>query len=259
MLYVQVARTGYRRNVAYMWSHMLNNLASAVFGFMYIYLWQAVAPERAGSDPYTRSLMTGMMALAQVLAWVTTFLPGGLGIAGLVRTGAIATEMGRPVPFLWMVMARESGNLVYQFIYRSLPLAVLFALTTGMPAPASWTAALLAVPSVVLGAYVALCLFYTVGMSALWTTEVRWAHWANYSLSALLSGGWIPADVLPGWLGKVAPYLPWACEQYYPLRLYLGLSGAAGLLVQLAWAAALTLWCWWLTRAALRRVVVQGG
>ncbi|MDF2628768.1 MAG: conserved hypothetical rane protein [Symbiobacteriaceae bacterium] len=259
MLYARVGRTGYMRNVAYVWSHMLNNLASAIFGFIYIALWQAVAPASSTTDPYTQSTMTAMMVLAQVFAWVTTFLPAGLGIQAGVRSGAIALEMARPVPFFPMVLARESGSLVYQFLYRSIPLALLFACTVGFPRPASAVSLLLTVPSLLLGAYMALTMVYTVGMTALWTTEIRWAHWLYTSLVALLSGGWIPADIMPGWLGKVAPYLPFASQQFYPIRIYLGLDGAWALVIQAAWALVMTVWCYWITRRAFRRVVVQGG
>jgi ABC-2 type transport system permease protein len=259
MLYYQVGRTGYMRNVAYKLSHMLNNLASALFGFMYIAVWQAVAPETSATDPYTRKVMIGMIALAQVFAWVTTFLPAGLGIHNTIRTGAIATDMARPVPYLPMVLARESGNLAYQALYRALPLVVLFAVTVGFPLPGSAGHLLLAVPSVLMGACVGLLLTYTVGLSTLWTVEMRWAHWLYHSVVILMSGGWIPADLLPGWLGKVAPYLPFAAMQFHPIRIYLGLSGPEVLLNQAFWVALLALWCWWLTGRAMQRVVVQGG
>lgn len=259
LLYAQLGRTGFMRNIAYRWSHLINVVASAVFGYIYISLWQAVAPVSAPGDPYVRSTMVSMMILAQVFAWISIFIPAGLGIHNSVRTGSIALEMARPVPYFPMTLAREAGSLGYQALYRSLPLALIFALTPGFPRPGSWSSLLLAVPSVLLAGYIGLTMTYTVGISSLWTTEIRWAHWAYGSVSILFSGGWVPADMLPGVLGRVAPYLPFASLEYYPIRTYLGMSGAGGLLVQAAWAAALTLWCRWLTARALLRVVVQGG
>ncbi|MFZ5826826.1 MAG: ABC transporter permease [Bacillota bacterium] len=260
MTYLYLGRTGFLRNKAYRWSHMLNNLASAIFGFIYISLWQSVAPETtSGGDPYTRQVMTSIMVLAQVFAWVAVFLPAGLGIHTAIRNGSIALEMARPVPYFPMVLARESGNVIYQGLYRSIPLALLFAVTIGFPAPASAGNLLLTLPSLALASYIGLILFYNVGLSSLWTTEIRWAHWTYHAMITLLSGGWIPADILPGWLGKVAPYLPFASQIYYPVRIYLGLTGPAGLLIQLAWATLLTAWTLFITRRALTRVVVQGG
>lgn len=251
---------GYMRNLAYPWSHMINNVASMVFGFIYISLWQAVAPENpSGNDPYTRATMTSIVVLAQFFAWTNAFLPHGLGIHLSIRSGSIATEMARPIPYFPMVIMREYGNLAYQFLWRAVPVGIMFALTIGFPRPASAVHLLMTVPSVLLGSYIALTLLYSVGISSLWTTEVRWAQWLYFSTLSLLSGGWIPTDLLPGWLGKVAPYLPFAGQMFYPTRIYLGLSGPAGLLVQTAWAGALTLWCFWVTHKALTRVIVQGG
>lgn len=238
---------------------MLNNLGSALFGFIYISLWQAVAPVTSTADPYTRSTMTAMMILAQTFAWMTAFLPAGLGVHQSVRTGAIALEMARPMPYFPMVLARESGNVAYQALYRAVPLALVFAVTIGFPPPGSAAALLLTLPSLALGAYIGLMLYYSVGISALWTTEIRFAHWGYHALMTLLSGGWVPSDMLPGGLGQVVPYLPFASQLFYPIRIYLGLSGPEALLVQLAWAAALTLWCQWITGRALGRVSVQGG
>lgn len=254
-----LARTGFARNTAYNWSVMINNVASALFGFIYIALWQSVAPTSSSATPYTRATMTTMVVLAQVLAWVATFLPAGLGIQNMVRSGSIALEMARPVPFLPMILVREAGNLVYQGLFRSLPLAVLFAVTVGFPAPASFGRLLLTVPSVLLASYTALTMVYLVGISALWTTEIRWAHSLYYTLTTLLSGGWIPADLLPGWLGKVAPYSPFACTQFHPLRIYLGMVGPWVIGVQVGWAIVLTAVCLSVTRKAMSRVSVQGG
>lgn len=251
MPYIHMTRIGFRRNLAYRWAHMINNIASAIFGFIYIALWQAVAPENP--------TMTSLMIMTQSIAFVAIFLPAGLGIQNSVRSGSIALELTRPVPFSPLVVAREAGMVAYQGLYRSLPVALLFALTLGYPRPASAANLALFIPSVALAAYVGLLLFYLIGLSSLWTGEIRWAHWSYHSCVTLLSGGWIPAHLLPGWLGKVAPYLPFACQAHYPTRIYLGLAGWEGLLVQVAWALALTLGCQWLSARALRRVAVQGG
>ncbi len=260
MTYLFLGRTGYLRNTAYRWSHMLNNFASALFGFIYISLWQAVAPEvPAAGDPYSRKVMLSIMVLAQVIAWFTTFLPAGLQIQASVRSGAISLEMARPVPYFPQIMAREAGNIAYHAVYRALPLALIFLVTVGFPWPASGAGLLLTLPSLLLGIYIGLTLNYLIGISALWTTEIRWAHWTYHTLIGLLSGGWIPSDILPGWLGEVAPYLPFASQQHWPIRIYLGLAGAEGMLIQTAWALAMTLLCLLVTRKALRRVVVQGG
>lgn len=259
MLYLSLARQGYLRNFAYRWTHMLNNAASVLFAFIYISLWQAVAPEQSVDSPYTRAVMMDLIILAQSMAWVSGFLPPGLGIQQTVRTGEIALHMARPVPFFPMILIRELGSVGYQAMFRALPVFALLSLWVGMPKPASGGHLALSLLSAVLASCIGLLLSYTIGLSSLWSMEIRWAHWMHHSLLGLLSGGWVPADLLPGWLGAVAPHLPYAAMIQHPIRIYLGLSGPESLLVQSLWALVLTLWCVWLTGRALQRVVVQGG
>lgn len=259
LVYSYLARTGYLRNTQYRWSHMINNAASAIFGSIYISLWTAVAPAVSATSPYDRATMIKFCVLAQCFAFVSAFLPAGLGVHTAIRTGEISLQMAKPVPFLPMVMAREFGNVVYQFLFRGLPTGLVMALAVGFPLPASTFHAALALPSLLLASYVGLAIVYTVGITSLWTVEIRWAHWLYWSVLSLLSGGWVPADLLPGLLGKVAPYLPFASQLFYPIRIYLGLSGWDGLLVQAFWALVLTGWCTWITNRALDRLTVQGG
>jgi len=167
--------------------------------------------------------------------------------------------MTRPVAFFPLTLAREAGNVAYQALYRAAPVALVLTLAAGFPRPAGPAALALALPSLLLAAFNGLAATYCVGISSLWTFEVRWAHWTYLSLVLLLCGGWVPADMLPGWLGHVAPYLPFAALMYYPMRIYLGFTGAVGLLVQAVWALLLAAAGRWLTARALQRLVVQGG
>lgn len=259
LLYAYLSRMGFVRNTAYRWAHMVNNLASLIFGFIYISLWQAVTNRAAPIQPYTGEVITQFVVLAQVFAWFSVFLPAGLGIHLSVRTGSIALEMARPIPFFGMVLAREAGNLVYQALFRAIPIAGIFALTVGFPAPGSLTHLLLTLPSLLLAGYMGMTLTYIVGLSSFWTLEIKWAHWAYHTAVTMLSGGWIPVDLLPGPLAQIGPYLPFASQLWHPIRIYLGLAGLDSLLVQSLWALAMTLGCQWLTRRALRRIVIQGG
>ncbi|MGE5674630.1 MAG: ABC transporter permease [Mycobacterium leprae] len=259
LLYFYLARSGYLRNTVYRWSHMINNVASALFGYIYVSLWQTVTPVVNHGPGYDRATLVAFAVLGQCLFWITIQMPQGLGIPQSVRTGAIAMEMARPVDYFALVIAREWGNVAYQALYRALPVGLLLGLTVGFPRPASLAASLLTLPSLALAAYVGLMMVYLTGLTSVWTLETRWATWLYAALSNLLAGNWIPANMLPGFLGRVAPYSPFAVQGYYPIRIYLGLTGPDGLWVQLAWAVLLTAYCRWLTARAGHHLVVQGG
>lgn len=256
--YLVAGAKGFRRNLQYRGAHMVNNVASMIFGFVYIAIWQAAA-RQGGSGDYTPQTLVWYMAYSQTILWVTTFMTAGLDIQVRVRSGAVALEMMRPVSFFLITVSRELGSLVYSFFFRSLPIAAAFALAVGFYVPRGDWVWLWIFLSVILGAWVGVCLVYLVGMSSFWTWQINWCHNLHYSINLLLSGYMVPLDLMPPWLEQPARLLPFAARSYYPVRIYLELSGPEALIVPALWAVALTLICLGVTRLARRRLEVQGG
>jgi len=257
-VYVVAGAKGFRRNLQYRGAHMVNNLASMIFGFVYIAIWQAAA-RQGGSGEYSSQMLVWYMAYSQSILWVTTFMTAGLGVQLAVRSGAVALEMMRPVNFFLLTVSRELGSLVYNLFFRSLPIAAAFALAVGFYVPQGALVWLWSLIALILGAWVGVCTVYLVGIASFWTWQINWAHTLLYSLNLLLSGYMVPLDLMPSWLELPAKYLPFAAKSYYPVRIYLGLSGPEALLLPGIWAVVLTLVCLGITRLARRRLEVQGG
>jgi len=257
LVYLTAFRKAYRLNLQYRAAHMINNFGSALFGYVYIAIWQAATAEKS-IGPYDASTMTHYIAFAQALLWITTFLRPALGIRDAVRTGTISLEMMRPVNFFAYVIGREAGHAYYNLWFRSAVLVAIFSFTVGMHVPETATLPVL-IPSVLLAAYNGLCLAYLVGIAALWTYEVRWAYWLLHSLIFSIGGTAVPVDVLPSPLGQVTAWLPFACLIHHPTRVYLSLAGAEALLPPALWAVLLTGLGLILTRAGRRNMEVQGG
>lgn len=265
VVYVVVAMKSYTRNLQYRWAHMANNIGSYAFGLLYISLWMALFRQdsAAGSGMaqlgYSAQVMRGYVTVSQCTLWVSYFLTPGLALGRLLRTGEISMELFRPVNFFLYTTSKEVGQLTYSLMYRSLPMALMFAVTTGFPLPADLPAMLGYVLAVLLGAYVALCMNFLVGISGFWTRDISWANRFFLALNYALAGIMLPVELLPGLIGKIAPYLPFAAQSYYPVEIYLGLRGSGSLLVSLAWAVVLTLVCLFALARGRCRLEVQGG
>lgn len=258
MVWRRLIRIGFQQQSSYAWSTVISGLVGTLYAFLYLALWQAVTPAE-GAPPYSRAMLGEMVILAQILVAVALFLPAGLGVQNLVRTGAIAVELVRPIPFYWATLSRSAGQLLHQALYRCLPIALVLGLAVGLPGPASAIRLAGALISLGFGIYVALTLTYLIGLSALWTSQIRWIHWLIMSISQFFSGGWIPFEVLPAWLRPIAFYSPMAATMGHAIRLYQGIGGLEALLLPIGWALLLGLLARHLTRAALRRVEIQGG
>lgn len=247
----------YRRNLQYRVAHIMDTLGSAIFGYINIYIWIAAAGPIGQVGKYTVAQLVLWAAFGQVMWNVVHWAPG-LNIHLAVRSGDVSLELLRPIDFFNYVISRQSGENLYALIYRGIPLYLLYAFTVGYHIPPLPSLALL-VPSLVLAIYVALCIGYIEGIASFWTTDIRWITYFNMVFLVSATGTQIPVDLLPGFLGQLLPFAPWAALAHYPINIYLGFQGWQALLVPAIWAILLTLVCRGLTAMARRHLEVQGG
>lgn len=252
-----LARKSFRRNLQYRVAHLISTFGSAIFGFIMIAIWRGAAGPAGGLQEYSVQDLVLWVAFGQTLFNLIQ-TDTGLNIQLAVRSGNVSIELMRPVGYFQYVISREAGQQLYRFLYRCIPIYLLYSLTVGYRLP-SLKASLLLLPSLLLALYIGLCINYLVGISSFWTTDIRWAHGLHFTFVSAVSGLQIPSDLLPGFIGRVAPYLPWASLVHYPNRIYLGFEGVSALIVPAFWAFILTLLCRLLTHTAKRKLEVQGG
>ncbi len=258
MLYFTLASKAYARNLHYRGAHMLHNVASALFGYLYACIWIGIGANHPLGE-YGVQGMIGYIAFTQASLWVTGFISNGLGIQQAVRTGQISLDLMRPVHLFVLYMCREWGQIAYQFVYKSLPIYLLYLLLFSLPLPTRWTTLLYAFAALAAAAYMSICINYMIGATSLWTTESSWLYWVNHALINLLAGFFIPVEWLPSWLQAVSWMSPYPYLLYVPTRIYLGYEQAGMLLGSLVWCIVLTLLCFLVTVVVRRKVEVQGG
>ncbi|PWV98009.1 ABC-2 type transport system permease protein [Paenibacillus cellulosilyticus] len=258
MLFYVLARKTYVRNLQYRGAHLINTIASSLFGFIYMSIWAAIATDQPLGE-YGSAGIVSYVAFNQCSLWVAAFLTNGLGIEQSVRTGGIALELMRPTHLFYQLMCKEWGQIAYQFVYKFLPIYALYAVVLPMYMPHSLKTWLATAVALLLAGYISICINYLIGATALWTTESRWLFWVNYAFNSLLSGFLIPLEWLPKPLAFIAHWSSYPSLNYIPTRIYLGLSSPSTLVRSVAWAVFLTICCLGLTKLMRRKVEVQGG
>ncbi len=255
-LYYLLGQKTYRRNLQYRAAHVLDNLGSALFGFIMIYIWKAVGANHQAMGDYTIEMLVLWAAFGQALFHFSVQAPHGLNIQQAVRNGNISIDFLRPVNFFLYTVCREAGQQFYNLIYKGVPLYLLYALVVGyhVPNPQSL---LLLIPACLMALYVCLCLAYLVGLASFLTTDIRWASTLHMTMFITVSGTMMPTDLLP--LGGLLKLTPWATMVYYPGRIYFDLNGLSALVVPLVWCVLLTCICLFATDRARRSLEVQGG
>lgn len=258
MLFFTLARKKYHSNLQYRSAHMVHNIASFMFGFIYISIWTGIGEGRPLGE-YGLNGIVSYVAFNQASLWVAAFLTNGLGIQQSVRTGQIALDLVRPVHLFYQLMSKEWGQIAYQFVYKFLPIYILYFFVMPLHVPSTiityvWTAVALT-----LAAYISICLNYLIGAAALWTTESVWLYWVNYAFSMLLSGFLIPIEWLPSWLADISRASFYPFLHYVPTRIYLGMESPSALLGSLMWCIVFTAASLAVTGIMRRKVEVQGG
>ena len=175
--------------------------------------------------------------------------------------GTIATRFNRPLGVFAQYIAETCGKWAFGLVSFSIPLLFVGVLMGINPLPANGMAALLFLPSIILGASVgfALDFLFTAGGIALQFPPFALERMRG-AIATLLSGAFIPLALLPWNLGRVFGWLPFASMASAPLRIYTGTGNPLPLLaLQLFWAVSLWPLAAWLWRKNQERMVAYGG
>jgi len=196
-----------------------------------------------------------------LIAFLTIF--GSFDLANSVYSGSIASDLSRPIQLFPFWAARDFGRSVINLFSRGLLFIFVFALFYPILLPTSINQWLWLTISLILGWSVSFCWRYLVNLSSFWSPDARGIGRFAFTFSQALSGFIIPLRLFPEWLSQAAHYTPFPAMVNTSIEVYLGiLSGDAllhALLHQVAWLIALFLLCNIVSRAGIRKLVIQGG
>ncbi|HRE25155.1 MAG TPA: ABC-2 family transporter protein [Anaerolineales bacterium] len=225
-------------------------------------VWQTLYTQR----PDAFGLTLGQMVTYGVLGMALhAFIDTGSEwyIATQVRTGAIDTDLLKPIDFHVHMLARNLGEMLFGMGVMALPTYAIGYFVFGLQLPPDAGAAGLFALSVLLGFLVQFHLGFLLGSVAFATLDIRSIAWAYFAVISFFSGQMVPLWMFPDGLRAVAEILPLQAVYYIPMSIYIGTySGTA------AWSALGFQALWALILAGVarlawhqvhRRLTVQGG
>ncbi|HEU4732334.1 MAG TPA: ABC-2 family transporter protein [Kofleriaceae bacterium] len=242
-----------------------------VFGLVLIMIYEGFFRSGpAAARPMAFSQVTSYVWLGQALL---AMLPWNTDpeLRAMVRSGAVAYELCRPVDLYGLWYARAVAQRTAPTILRAVPMAV-FAMV-GLPLlglgawrlapPASLEAGAGFAASLASALALACALSTLIHVSLLWTIAADGAVIVVTTAVQFLSGILIPLPMFPEWAQPVLRWLPFAGLLDLPFRIYSGHipPGELALVLgrQLGWTAVLVVVGRRLLARGLARVVVQGG
>jgi ABC-2 type transport system permease protein len=231
-------------------------------------------------DAFYRSIDTPPpMPLAQTVSYVWlgqalfAMLPLSVDseLHDLIRNGAVAYELCRPIDVYAMWYARAVAQRTAPTVLRALPMAILAAVILPaiglgewrLAAPPSLAAALGFAASLACALVLGCAIATLLNILMMWTVAAEGIRILTTTLVSLFSGLLVPLPLLPAWAQPVTRWLPFAGLLDLPFRVYTGhlASGELALVLarQLGWAAVIIVIGRRALHRWLRQIVVEGG
>jgi ABC-2 type transport system permease protein len=240
------------------------------FGFVLLMIYEAFYESTTARQPMAFAQIASYVWLGQALL---AMLPWNADaeIRAMVRSGAVAYELCRPVDLYALWYARALALRTAPTLLRAVPMCAFAAVVLPLIGLGEWrlagppsSAAALAFGAALLCTLLLGCALTTlINISLLWTISGDGAVILLTTLATFLSGMIIPLPLFPAWAQPVVQALPFAGLVDLPFRLYTGhippAEAVSVLQHQIVWTIALVMLGRWLLSLGMRRVVVQGG
>ncbi|MBE9473361.1 MAG: ABC-2 family transporter protein, partial [Chloroflexi bacterium] len=180
-----------------------------------------------------------------------------------VYTGAVSSDMLKPMNYFNFWLAQDSGRAFASFLLRGLSIMIAYALLFDITVPQSadqWLAFILVL---LLSWLVSFSWRFLVNLAAFWTPNALGIARLAFILSWFLSGFFMPLRFFPVWFVRLCYLTPFPYTINAVVEVYLGLVDgqalAAIILAQIAWILLLVLAGMIALRAGVRRLEILGG
>ena len=236
------------------------------WGFLYILLYSAFYRADPTGFPMEFQQLASYVWLQQ--AFLALFMNWyyDSDILGMISGGTIAYELVRPLDIYVLWFTKTVAARVSRAVLRCFPILIVAFLLPdpyGLTLPPTPLHAVMFVLTMILGMFVVTAFSMLIYCACFYTVNATGVRMVAQAVADFLSGGELPLPFMPAAMRRVIELTPFGVMQNLPFRIYSGnitgnemwfLTG-----MQLLWTTALILIGWFWMRAALKKVVVQGG
>ena len=261
-LYYEIARRSFRRATTYRSAYIAGTLTNAFFGALRSFLYIALYGAGGAVAGFTQQDAISYTWVTQALISIGAGWVFSRDLMISIRTGDVIADLSRPWNFYGYWLSQSLGERGFNLLVRGTLTYLLGVLYFGayIPVPAEALAFAL---SIGLALLLSFAFSFIVNLSAFWLLETGGVTMIANIMLSFFSGFLLPIAFFPPALAAVARALPFQSITGVPAQIFLGqLRGPAlaqALFIQVLWAIALIGLGLLLVRAAVRKVVIQGG
>lgn len=263
-LYVELARRSFQQQLTYRGAALAGLFTNSIFGLMIAGVYMGLYASR---DPGADQVVRGWSAdQTLTLVWInqsllmTVYLWGWWEVMHTIQSGAIVTDLLKPMDLLSYWLSRDLGRAAAHFLIRSIPtftVGTLFFDVLLPGSPATWAAFMI---SILFAVIVSFLLRFMLNLAGFWIIDHRGLNYVAMATLNLLSGFLIPLAFFPGPVRAVADVLPFRAIIMIPNEIYLGqIPAVQGLGLQAGWIIVMLVTARWIMTRGEKKVVVQGG
>lgn len=260
-LYYEVALRAFRRATTYRIAFLSGTLTNSFFGAMLSAIYLAAYNGREQMAGYSASDAISYLWATQALISIGSAWVGG-DLTRSIRSGDVAVDLMRPWNFYAYWLSQQLGERLFNLLLRGSLTYMVGVLYFGarLPALADLPAIVVAVSIATL---IASAYSFLINATAFWLLDNTGIINIGSIVTMFFSGFLIPLAFFPPWLASIARYLPFQAVAGLPVEIFLGkLHGAdlqQALLLQIFWVVTLTVGALLQMRAAMQKIVIQGG
>lgn len=262
--YRQAFLVGLQSNIVYRWNFAVRGFFSLFHLAVVFILWGAAF---AGTDTIggfdLRQTFTYFVTLLVLQFFISAFNED-YQISEDIRNGLINQFLLKPINyFLYrfsvFVAARlVSGALVF------IPLLVALPVIGGdLTFPLDGWRFAVGIPALLMSALIQFSIAYCFGLLTFWFLEIQGFVILSMAIESVLGGQVFPLDLLPAGVYRVAQFLPFYYQMYFPGAIFTGRIelplALQGLVIQACWVVVLLIVNQILWVRGLRRHTAVGG
>jgi ABC-2 type transport system permease protein len=229
---------------------------------VYLSIWVAIANNQGNVKGLTANdfitYYLTLLIIDQITSEITIHI-----FAYKIQDGTLSGDLLRPIhPIL-------TGSLVTNIAFKVLSLlafipawVVLLFLFRPDYGNVTFTSALLAIPGILLGFWINFLLGAMIACMAFWTTRVYSISQFFYLVVILLSGQFVPLQLMPPVVQNIASFLPFQMFRYVPVETILNRLPMETLLrdyaICLVWLVIFHFSFRWIWREGIKRFSAVG-
>lgn len=262
--YRQVFLVGLQSNLVYRWNFAIRGFFALFHLVVVFILWGAAYAGRETIGGFDLAqTMTYFVVLLMMQFFIGAFNED-YQISEEIRNGLINQFLLKPINyFLYRFTIYGAARCVSGLLFL-LPLAVAYPfISQHLAFPAEPWRLGVGLVAMLLSALIQFSIAFCFGLLTFWFLEIQGFVILSFAIESLLGGQMFPLDLMPEWVFRIAQYLPFYYQMYFPVAIFTGRIDEAlavqGLGIQVLWVVLLLAFNHFLWTRGLRRHTAVGG